>query len=171
MELLTGWMIAERCQVVSVLGLGGVGKSALAASLMHRLAEHFEVVIWRSLRDLPTCEELMGELLQVLAPQSISGETTDLERHQSVLLEQMRKTRVLLVLDNLEALLEERDVAGRMRPGLESFGRFLNLTAETEHQSCVLLTSRETPAVLVPLEGSQATVRSLRLAASGRRQL
>ena len=51
-----------------------------------------------------------------------------------------------------------------MRPGFESFGRFLSLTAETEHQSCVLLTSREEPALLVPLEGSQASVRSLRLA-------
>ena len=71
MELLTGWVVAERCRVVSVLGLGGIGKSALAVSLMHLLAEHFEVVIWRSLRDFPTCEEFMEELLQVLAPQSI----------------------------------------------------------------------------------------------------
>src|SRR5690606_11093734 len=35
--------------------------------------------------------------------------------------------------------------------------------AETEHQSCVLLTSREKPAKLVPLEGSRSPVRALRL--------
>jgi hypothetical protein len=164
MELLTGWVVAERCRVISVLGLGGVGKSALAVSLMHLLAEHFEVVIWRSLRNPPTYEEFIGELLQVLAPESISGEATSLERRQGVLLEQMRQTRVLLVLDNLEALLEEGEVSGRMQPGFESFGRFLNRTAETRHQSCVLLTSREVPDVLVPIEASQETVRSLRLA-------
>lgn len=164
MELLAGWVVAERCRVISVLGLGGVGKSALAVRLMHLLAERFELVIWRSLRNLESCEEFIEELLQVLAPESISGEATSLERCQGVLLEQMRKTRVLLVLDNLEALLEEGEVSGRMRPEFESFGSFLSRTAETEHQSCVLLTSREVPAVLVPLEGSQATVRSLRLA-------
>jgi WD40 repeat protein len=149
--------------MVSVLGLGGIGKSALAVSLMHQLADHFEVVIWRSLRDLPSYEELLEDLLQVLVPQSFRGEPTSLERRQDTLLDQMRKTRVMLVLDNLETVLEKEDGAGKMRPEFESFGRFLRLTAETEHQSCVLLTSREKPAMLVSMESSQAPVRVLRL--------
>ena len=66
--LLTQWVVQERCRVVSVLGLGGIGKSALAVSLMHQVAPHFEVVIWRSLRDAPACETLLDECLQVLAP-------------------------------------------------------------------------------------------------------
>lgn len=163
MELLTSWVISERCRVISVLGLGGVGKSALAVSLMHQLSEHFEVVIWRSLRNLPTYEEFIEVLLQVLVGGAVIGEATDLERRQAALLEQMRSTRVLLVLDNIDALLEEGVVSGKMRSGFESFERFLDLTSQTEHQSCVLITSRDVPAVLVPLEGSQATVRSLRL--------
>lgn len=162
-DLLTGWVVADRCRVVCIQGLGGVGKSALAASLMHRLADQFEVVIWRSLRDLPTCEELMKQLLQALLPRSLNREPTNLDQHQDTLLEQMRKTRVLLILDNLEAVLEEGEGAGRLRPGFEGFGRFLRLTVETEHQSCVLLTSREKPAVLLPMEGHQAPVRVLRL--------
>src|SRR5437763_7964858 len=36
--------------------------------------------------------------------------------------------------------------------------------AETEHRSCLLLTSREKPGDLVPLEGSRAPVRTLRRA-------
>jgi hypothetical protein len=136
----------------------------LAVRLMRHLAERFEVVIWRSLRDLPTYAEFIEELLQVLASQSISGEATSLERRQGALLEQMRNNRVLLVVDNLEAALEEGDGARRMRSGFEGFGSFLRLTAETQHQSCMLLTSREEPAVLVPMEGSQAPVRALRLA-------
>ena len=53
LNLLTQWVVQERCRVVSVLGLGGIGKSALAVSLMHQLAPHFEVVIWRSLSAMP----------------------------------------------------------------------------------------------------------------------
>ena len=32
---LSQWVVQERCRVVSVLGLGGIGKSALAVTLMH----------------------------------------------------------------------------------------------------------------------------------------
>jgi transcriptional regulator with XRE-family HTH domain len=42
LALLTQWVVQERCRVVSILGMGGIGKSALAVSLMHRLAPHFE---------------------------------------------------------------------------------------------------------------------------------
>src|SRR5437660_4029387 len=38
------WMVQERCRVVSVLGLGGIGKSALVAHAMRGLAAHFDVV-------------------------------------------------------------------------------------------------------------------------------
>src|SRR5207249_36607 len=52
---LARWVVQERCRVVSMLGMGGIGKSALAVSLMHQVAAHFEVVLWRSLRDAPEC--------------------------------------------------------------------------------------------------------------------
>jgi len=53
LALLSRWVVEARCRVVSVLGMGGIGKSALAVTVMHRVAAHFEVVIWRSLRDAP----------------------------------------------------------------------------------------------------------------------
>ncbi len=40
----------------------------------------------------------------------------------------------------------------------------LRRVGETAHQSCLLLTSREKPASLVPLEGTRSPVRVLRLA-------
>src|SRR5437899_218664 len=83
----------ERCRVVSVLGLGGIGKSALAARLMHEVAARFQVVIWRSLRDAPPCEALLDECLQVLAPQARRDGSLPLERRLSLLLESLRSTR------------------------------------------------------------------------------
>ena len=162
--LLTSWIVEERCRVVSVLGLGGIGKSALATWVMHWVAEHFEVVVWRSLRDAPTCEALLEECLQSLAPQALRDVSGSLERRLGLLLEYLRNMRVLLVLDNLEALLEEGEGTGHMRAGYEGYARLLRRMAETEHQSCLLLTSREKPSDLVPLEGSRALVRALRLA-------
>ncbi len=163
-DLLSEWVVEERCRVVSVLGQGGIGKSALATKVMHRVAEDFEVVIWRSLRDVPSCEALLDDCLQVLAPQALRDASSNLESRQDLLLECLRSRRILLVYDNLESVLEEGEDSGRMRAGYEGFSRVLRRVAETEHQSCLLLTSREKPSELVPLEGNRAPVRALRLA-------
>ncbi|OLE33095.1 MAG: hypothetical protein AUG45_08215 [Ktedonobacter sp. 13_1_20CM_3_54_15] len=49
--LLEQWVQQERCQVVSVLGMGGIGKSALSVTFMHQVASSFQAVVFRSVRD------------------------------------------------------------------------------------------------------------------------
>ena len=141
--------------MLSVLGQGGIGKSALVTQVMHRVAERFEVVIRRSLRDVPTSEALLDSCLQVLAPQALRDASFSPERRQDLLLECLRSRPVLLVYDNLESFLEEGEDTGRMRAGNESFSRVLSRVAETEHQSCLLLTSREKPSDLAGAAGRQ----------------
>jgi WD40 repeat protein/transcriptional regulator with XRE-family HTH domain len=160
---LSQWVIEDRCRIVSVLGLGGIGKSALVVKVMHQLAEQFQVVIWRSLRDAPPCEVLLEGCLRVLAPRPLANLPTSLEGRLGLLLDYLREQRALLVLDNLECLLEEGEETGRMRAGYEGYASLLREVAQTEHQSCLLLTSREKPAILQGLEGSRGLVRSLRL--------
>ena len=160
---LAQWVVEEGCRVVSVLGLGGIGKSALAVQVMHRLADQFDVVIFRSLRDSPSCEALLDACLRVLTPQPLSLVPVGLEPRISRLLEHLRSSRVLLVLDNLETLLEEGEARGHLRPGYEGYARLRRRVGETGHSSCLLLTSREKPAELRALEGSRSPVRVLRL--------
>ena len=157
------WVVRERCRVVSVLGMGGIGKSALVTSAMRRMTVNFQVVIFRSLREAPSCESLVEEFLKVLTQHPLNLAQASLEQRLGLLLEHLREQRVLLVLDNLESLLSEGDVRGHLRPGYEGYGRFLRTVAETAHQSCLLLTSREKPADLRALESSRSPVRSLRL--------
>ncbi len=85
-------------------------------------------------------------------------------RYIILFLERLRERRALLVLDNLEALLQEGDIGGHYRPGYAGYGQVLHQVGETAHQSCLLLTSREKLADLVPLEGARSPVRALRLA-------
>src|SRR2546426_7668650 len=160
---LARWVVEEGCRMVSVLGMGGMGKSALVVRAMQQLAAHYAVVLFRSLRDAPDCSALLDDCLQVLSPEPLGVVPQSLERRLSLLLEELRSRRVLLVFDNLEVLLEEGDMLGRLRPGFEAYGHLLRQVAQTTHQSCLLLTSREKPAGLRRLEGSRTPVRSLRL--------
>jgi transcriptional regulator with XRE-family HTH domain len=164
LSTLSQWVVEERCRVVSVLGLGGIGKSALAVSLMHQVAAHFEVVLWRSLRDAPECSALLEDFLQVLSPQPLREVPASLEGRLSLLMEHLRDQRALVVLDNLESLLEEGESRGRLRAGYEGYAQLLRRVGETAHQGCLLLTSREKLTDLEPLEGSRRPVRALRLA-------
>jgi hypothetical protein len=100
----------------------------------------------------------------VLAPHALRDRADSLEDRLRLLLEQLRAQRVLLVLDNLEMLLEEGTGSGHMRAGFEGYAHLLQRVGEMAHQSCLLLTSREKPADLVPLEGRHSPVRALRLA-------
>src|SRR2546429_4567317 len=105
---------------------------------MRRVAQDFEVVNWRSLRDVPSCETLLDDCLQVLAPQALSDASSSLESRQNLLLDCLRSRRVLLVYDNLESVLEEGEDSGRMRAGYEGFARVLWRGAPTREQKCPL---------------------------------
>ena len=149
--------------MVSVVGLGGIGKSALSVTLMRQVAPHFAVVIWRSLHDAPGPEALLDDLLQALGSRPPAHASGGFDSRLSLLLACLRGRRVLLVLDNLETLLARGEAAGRMHTGYEGYARLLCRVAETEHQGCLLVTSREKPADLVPLEGNRSPVRAFRL--------
>jgi len=159
---LKQWILQEKCKLVAVLGVGGIGKTTLSVKLAHQIEESFDYVIWRSLRNAPPLDALLVDLLQFLSPTPVAKLPETLEGQISNLLECFQQ-RCLLILDNCETILQEGIQAGGYRSGYESYGTLLKCIGETHHQSCVILTSREKPAELVQLEGPKSPVRSLRL--------
>ncbi len=160
---LSQWIVQERCHVVTLLGIGGIGKSMLASYLGSHLAPHFEAVLWRSVRDAPSCEELVADCITFFSETPPAAFPTSLEQRITQLVARLQASRCLLVLDNLETLLASGDPEGNYLPGYEGYGRLIGRLAESAHQSCVLLTSREKPREIEPLEGVRSPVRTLRL--------
>jgi WD40 repeat protein/transcriptional regulator with XRE-family HTH domain len=158
---LRRWLVEERCRLVAVLGLGGIGKTALATHTARAVAPHFEALCWRSLRNGPPPEEWLGTAIGALAP-TPPVLPPGLPARLGLLLEVLRERRCLLVLDNLETVLEPGVVGGRYRVGYEGYGEALQQVAESAHQSSLLLTGREAPPELALLAGA-APLRTLRL--------
>jgi ATP-dependent Clp protease ATP-binding subunit ClpA len=44
---LSQWIEEDRCRLIAILGMGGMGKTALSVKLAHQLQDRFEFVIWR----------------------------------------------------------------------------------------------------------------------------
>ena len=160
---LSQWILEERCRLIALLGMGGIGKSILASYLGQHLTPYFQAVLWRSLRDAPSCEELVADCLTFFSDTPPAAFPVSLEQRLNQLVACLQARRCLLVLDNLEAVLVSGDPEGRYLPGYEGYGRLIERLAESVHQSCVLLTSREKPREVEPLEGARRLVRSLRL--------
>ncbi|MDV2992565.1 MAG: Tol-Pal system protein TolB [Chroococcidiopsis sp. SAG 2025] len=105
----------------------------------------------------------MAELIQFLSRQQETSLPTHLEGRISLLLKYLRSTRCLLLLDNVESILQAGDRMGRYRIGYEGYRQLLQCIADTPHQSCLILTSREKPQGLTQFEGESLPVRSLQL--------
>ncbi|MFN8491574.1 MAG: BTAD domain-containing putative transcriptional regulator [Caldilineaceae bacterium] len=145
-------------RLISILGMGGMGKTTLAATVTKAVAPSFAVVIWRSLLNAPPLDELLRNWLQILSRQTLTAPPASFDEQLRQLLAYLRQERCLLVLDNVESLFAAEDTQGRagvIRPGYEGYDQLLQRLASSDHQSCLLLTSREQPYALLRL-GRQA---------------
>lgn len=160
-ETLRQWVIADRCRFILLLGMGGIGKTALAIKLGQHVQADFEFVIWRSLRNAPPILNLLGDLIQFISQQQdIEIPNTD-DAASLLLLQYLRNHRCLLILDNAEAILQAGDPSGRYRSGYEGYGLLFRRAGETAHLSCLIVTSRERPQNLGSKFGSGLPIRCL----------
>ncbi len=185
LTMLRKWIVNDRCRLVALLGMGGIGKTALSVKLAQQLENQFEYVIWRSLRHAPPVQEVLANLLDFLDPEHRNGLSVNSNYRLSRLIELLRKQRCLLILDNVESILSPGDSpfgksphgdrgdshqalrVGSYPHGYEEYGELFKQIAEASHQSCLVLTSREIPKEIAILQGESRPVRSLQLKGLG----
>ena len=82
---LRRWVLDDRCRLVAILGMGGIGKTSLAARLATDVAPSFERVHWRSLRDAPPVSEWLAGAIGFLSDQQLVPPPSESERISALL--------------------------------------------------------------------------------------
>jgi hypothetical protein len=133
-------LFKRRCIVLT--GVGGIGKSFLAAKLIEEIlvenSSAYEFIFWAKINHCSLMDELINELLVVL---NLEAYNESIETKISLILRHLNSHRSLLVLDGFESLAQVNNYEAKLK-----YKRlFFKLTQE-QHESCILVTTQ------IPLE-------------------
>ncbi|MEG4534965.1 ATP-binding protein [Microcoleus sp. D2_18a_D3] len=159
LSTLKQWILQAHTRLITVYGLSGIGKSAIALKLIEQTQTEFDYIIWLSLADTPTLSTLQTELKQFFgrSPQPPLPTVIDY----------FRSSRCLVILDDVQNIFKRSQLAGQYLAGYEDYGKFLKQIATSSHQSCLILLSWEKPREITALEAVNLSTQTLNLKGLG----
>jgi len=165
---LKQWILSENTQIVTIFGWPGIGKSTLAKKLVEEIKDNFDYILWRQCNDSLNQTSLETHLIEFFCQnKDIKDSKDSKQRSRSSILDYLRLSRCLIILDDFQETFTPGELAGTYRPELENYGKFLKEIARSPHNSCVLLLSWEKPTEIATLEGQKCPCRSLQLGGLG----
>ena len=186
---LENWVLG-RTRLITILGLSGIGKTALTLQLISQIQHEFDYIIWRSLHNAPPLASLQTDLIKFLSqqqetnppnpPLSRGGEEIQPlspRRGEEIqplspplsngglggVINYLRSHRCLIILDDIQTIFSSQQLAGNYQPGYENYGAFFKQITESSHNSCLILLSWEKPREIAALEGENRPCKSLQL--------
>lgn len=164
LKLLKQWLVNEHSRLIGIISIGGMGKTALSVKVIRQFSPYFDVIIWRSLKNKRPFYDLLEEWLKIISQQNNSAKFEDNEQGINQLMVYLQQKRCLLILDNIESILQSDSDHSEYQEGYESYGNLCQrIIQDNNHQSCLLLTSREQPKVFNQLSNNQRFVHFLNL--------
>ncbi|XWK86361.1 MAG: NB-ARC domain-containing protein [Phormidium sp.] len=155
LSTLQQWILEENTRLITIYGLSGIGKSAIALKLIEQIQTEFDYIIWRTLNNTPPLSTLQTELKQFFS-----------QSQQNLLptvIDYFRTSRCLVIIDDVQNIFKSSQIAGQYLTGYEDYGKFFKQIATSFHYSCVILLSWEKPREIATLEAENRPVQTLHL--------
>ncbi|MDF0553082.1 NB-ARC domain-containing protein [Kamptonema sp. UHCC 0994] len=162
LQTLKTSILTEKSQLITINGISGIGKTALATQLVQLIKNQFQYVIWRSLETSPTFPELQTNLIEFFSqPTDINSSATNPK--PLPLIKDLQKHRCLIILDDIHNLFSSGQLAGHYQPGHEEYRGFFKQIKDLSHQSCLLLIGWESPREITQIKHKNTPIHSLTL--------
>lgn len=143
LQTLYHWLVGRSCRLISLNGLEGSGKTVLAAKAAHQVKNHFEQIVWWNFSSAIPLASALPHWLSSLTQGRIAFLPNTLPEQLLLFFTLLKERRSLLILDGIEELFCPGEYAAKFHPQCEDYGPFLKRITEENHQSCVLILSRE----------------------------
>ncbi|HAX78220.1 MAG TPA: hypothetical protein DCY88_20960 [Cyanobacteria bacterium UBA11372] len=155
---LEQWILTDRCRLVLLWGMAGIGKRFLSVKLAQQITDKFEYTIWRSLRHAPPIQDILTDLIEFFSDEQETDLPTTVASGISRLIKCLQTNRCLVVLDGVETVQERR-----YPERYQEYEMLFRQVGESEHRSCLVLTSSEKPREIDLLESRTGPVRSYKI--------
>ena len=162
LDTLKTWILQQRCRLIALTGICGIGKTALAVQLVEQIKDEFEYVIWCSLDASPTLAEFEANAIEFFS-QSEKQDSPANNQKLFPFIKYLQKHRCLIVLDNLHNLFISGELAGKYKPGYEEYRTLFKQIETLSHQSCFLLIGWEQPREFPQGKSQNNSIRTLQL--------
>lgn len=159
LEKLRKWVIDDNDRLIVLHGVTGIGKTYLARHFAETVQDKFQCVIWHSLLSYAPLKpnEYLTKLLQKFH-EWFSSEAIDISEARfdellDKLMYYLTNYRCLLILDEFQDVLKEKERVGTYQDGYQGYGELLlRIGQSSKIKSCLLLNSWDKPQGLDRLE-------------------
>ncbi|MEG4393250.1 NB-ARC domain-containing protein [Microcoleus sp. BROC3] len=162
LHTLTTWILQQRCRLITLTGISGIGKTTLAVQLVQQIKDEFEYAVWYTLDEFPTIEKFQSNLIQLFS-NSEKQDSSPTNQKRLPLIKYLQNHRCLILLDDVHNLFCSGEFAGKYKPECEEYRSLFKQIEKLSHQSCFLLIGWEQPREVTQVKNQNTSIRTLQL--------
>ena len=162
LHTLTTWILQQRCRLITLTGISGIGKTTLAVQLVQQIKDEFDYAVWYTLDEFPTLDKFQSNLIQLFS-NSEKQDSSPTNQKRLPLIKYLQNHRCLIVLDDVHNLFCSGEFAGKYKPECEEYRSLFKQIEKLSHQSCFLLIGWEQPREVTQVKNQNTSIRTLQL--------